>query len=71
MQVTQAAYLIPCYFVNENREKQMLRMIALLCSRLNYQMKDYMNDQIHSDESFDLVHTTMNYPQSTIALYAL
>ena len=51
----------PCYFVNENIEKQMLRMIALLCSRLNYQMKEYMKDQIHSDGSFDLVLTTMDY----------
>lgn len=51
----------PCYLVDENRELQALRSIALLCSQLNYQLKDYMSDQVYSDESFDLVKTTMDY----------
>ena len=55
-----------CYLVDENRERQMLRLIALMCSRLNYKMKDYMAHQKYSDQSFGLVQTVIDNCRSLI-----
>ena len=55
-----------CYLVDQNRERQILRLIALMCSRLNYKMKDYMAFQKYSDQSFGFVHLVMNYCRALI-----
>lgn len=46
------------YLINENREYQILRIIALACSRLNYAVKDYMSFQTYADQSYDLAEAT-------------
>lgn len=49
----------PNYLIDEGREKQMLRIIDTMCSRLNYAMKNYMSIQKYSDQSYDLVEATI------------
>lgn len=54
------------YLIDDNRELQMLRMIALMSSRLNYTMKNYMANQIYSDSSYDLVYASTTYMKAIL-----
>jgi large-conductance mechanosensitive channel len=62
----KGSVLYGCYLIDENKEKQMLRLVSLMCSQLNYKMKDYMQEQTFSDTSFDLVTVIMEYTKALL-----